>query len=166
MKLSLEFTEFIFSKSTTKSPKGSVSFFKLMTLATVVGISLVVIFASLFVVFQYSISEAPPKPIKPNYTEFSLNEQLDQSQEKIDSIKDNYFDGRYNGNLSLDQVIKILEDEVKLQKRLYDKYQNLPHDMKTSLEIADKFGSMKKHWFATEESIINSIRSQISSELP
>ncbi len=126
-----------------------------------VGIALILTVAGLFFLFESNISDAPVEPPKPEYTEFTLEKQLLTSKERMSQILDGFQDGQYNGEVPLYEAIKIIENEIKIQKKLYDEYKKLPPQMQTNVKIAQEFSMIGKYWFASEESLLASMRKQI-----
>lgn len=98
---------------------------------------------------------------RPDYTEFTLNQTLVNSNDRLSQVLDNVHNNEYLGNLSINEAIKIIEEEMQIQKEAYFDYKTLPPEMKTNLQIAEKFSTIEKYWFAFEESLILSMSKQI-----
>ncbi len=99
-------------------------------------------------------------------TEFELDKRLDQIQSRIDDISSDIYNGQYHGNLSLPQVLEKLQDARFEMKSLHEQYNNLDEEMKSDLEIAQRFENLGKIGFASVDSRIKMLQRQIESSLP
>ncbi len=132
-----------------------------MNLVLLVGVALIAAIGGMWSLYHSNIVEAPSEPPKPDYTEFTLNSDLINSQEKISKVVNKFQNGQYTGEESIQDAINTIKQEIRIQKQLFDDYKNLPPQMQTSLDIAQKFQEIERKWFANEESIIAFMSRQI-----
>lgn len=90
-------------------------------------------------------------------TQISLDQKLTESQERLSGVKDYFYNGRYNGDLSKEEVIKIINQEVEVQKRLLEQYKELPVEVKTDKTIDTRFFQLGKYSWVGEESMLRTI---------
>lgn len=99
-------------------------------------------------------------------TEFELDKRLDQVQSRIDGVSSDIYNGQYHGNLSLPQVLEKLQDARFEMKYLHEQYNNLEEEMKSNLDIVQRFENLGKIGFASVDSRIKMVQKQIESPLP
>ena len=90
-------------------------------------------------------------------TQQSLDNVLQESNQRLSVVKDEFYNGRYNGDLSKDKVIKIINDEVDIQKNILEQYKALPIDKKTDKIIDMRFFQLGKYYWAGEESMLRAL---------
>jgi len=90
----------------------------------------------------------------------SLNSQLDESNERLKIVKDDYYNGKYNGDLPINEVIHIIKTEVQVQKNLLEEYKSLPNEEKTDKTIDTKFFQLGKYSWAGEDSMLRTLEKQ------
>ncbi|MDH3192059.1 MAG: hypothetical protein OEM18_05185, partial [Nitrosopumilus sp.] len=73
-------------------------------------------------------------------------------------VKDEFYNGKYNGELSKEEVIKIINDEVKTQKNILEQYKALPKDKKTDKTIDMRFFQLGKYYWAGEDSMLQTLK--------
>ena len=93
----------------------------------------------------------------PKITQESLDKSLQESNERLAVVKDEFYNGKYNGDLSNDEVIKIIKDEVEIQKNLLEQYKAMPNDIKTDKTIDMRFWQLGKYYWAGEESMLRAL---------
>lgn len=90
-------------------------------------------------------------------TQNTLNDALNESNLRLAVVKDEFYNGKYNGELSKEQAIKIITDEVELQKQILEQYKSLPSEMKTDKTIDMKFFQLSKYYWAGEDSMLRAL---------
>ena len=96
-------------------------------------------------------------------TEFELNEQYQYIQNKITVISSDIFNGKYNGNLPLDEVLENLEEHKINLSIIKKQYDSLDNDSKTDKQIAMRFQTLGKIGFASLDSQISIVKNQIKN---
>ena len=91
----------------------------------------------------------------------SLNQLLDESNQRLSIVKDDFDNGQYNGDIPIQEVINKIESEVQIQKNLLEQYKNLPEDLKIDKAIDTRFWQLGKYSWASEKSLLNSLEKQI-----
>ena len=90
----------------------------------------------------------------------SLNQLLEESNQRLSIVKDDFYNGQYNGDIPIQEVINIIESEVQIQKNLLEQYKNLPEDLKTDKTIDTRFWQLGKYSWSGENSLLNSLKKQ------
>ena len=90
-------------------------------------------------------------------TQKSLDQALQESHERLSYIKNDFYNGKYNGDLPKDEVIKIINQEVEVQKKLLEQYKELPAEVKTDKTIDTRFFQLGKYFWAGEESMLRAL---------
>ena len=90
-----------------------------------------------------------------------LNQLLDESNKRLKIIKDEFYNGKYNGDMPIQDSINIIESEIQAQKELLTKYKNLPQELKTDKTIDMRFWQLGKYSWASENSILNALQDQL-----
>jgi hypothetical protein len=96
---------------------------------------------------------------KEQHTQNTLNDALNESNLRLAVVKDEFYNGKYNGKLSKEQVVKIITDEVELQKQILEQYKALPSEMKTDKTIDMKFFQLSKYYWTVEDSMLKALES-------
>ena len=84
----------------------------------------------------------------------SLDKSLQESNERLTVVKDEFYNGKYNGELTKEEVIKIINEEIEIQKTLLERYNQLPMEDKTDKTIDMRFVQLGKYSWAGEESML------------
>ena len=84
----------------------------------------------------------------------SLDKSLQESNDRLSVVKDEFYNGKYNGDLPKEEVIVIINEEVEIQKGLLEQYNRLPEDNKTDKTIDMRFFQLGKYSWAGEESML------------
>lgn len=87
-------------------------------------------------------------------TQVSLDNELQESNQRLAIVKDNFYNGEYHGDLDKEKVIEIIKDEVQIQKQLLEQYKELPLEAKQDKTIDTRFFQLSKYYWAGEESMI------------
>ena len=87
-------------------------------------------------------------------TQNSLNKDLQESNQRLAIVKNDFYNGKYNGDLDKEEVIKIIKDEVQIQKQLLEQYKELPSEMKQDKTIDMRFFQLSKYYWAGEDSML------------
>lgn len=95
--------------------------------------------------------------------EFQLDKKYQNVQQRIASVSANIFNGKYNGDLPLEEALKILEASKLDLQELKQQYDNLDNNLKTDMQIAMRFQTLGKMGFSSIESQINIIKKQIEN---
>ncbi len=90
-------------------------------------------------------------------TQNTLDKQLQESNIRLAKVKDEFYNGRYNGDLEKQEVIDIINSEIAVQKRIYQQYKELPNELKTDKTIDMRFFQLGKYSWAGEESMLRSL---------
>ena len=90
-------------------------------------------------------------------TQNTLDMQLQESNDRLAIIKDEFYNGMYNGDLEKQEVINMIKAEVEIQKKIYEQYKSLPTDMKTDKTIDMRFWQLGKYSWAGEESMLRAL---------
>ena len=93
-------------------------------------------------------------------TQISLDESLSESNQRLAIVKDEFYNGKYNGDLPKDEVITIIQNEISIQEELLEKYKNLSSDEKTDKTIDMRFFQLGKYSWAGEKSMLKALESQ------
>lgn len=99
-------------------------------------------------------------------TEFELDTKYQEAQNKISKVSKELYNGRYNGNLPLDQALKILQDGRAQLAALSKQYSSLDDELKTDMQIAMRFSTLGKMGLSSIDSQINMIKNQIENPSP
>lgn len=91
-------------------------------------------------------------------TQESLTEDLLESRERMGIVKSEFYNGKYHGTLPIDDAIKIISEEIEIQKIIYKKYNLLPKESKTDKRIYMIFFNLGKYGWAPEMSILNALK--------
>ena len=86
-----------------------------------------------------------------------LNEELDESNKRLSVAKEQFYNEKHSEEFSKEQVIKIITEEVNIQKQILSKYQSLSPEMKTDNGIDIKFINLSKYSWSEENSIISEL---------
>ena len=92
-------------------------------------------------------------------TQENLADALSQSEKRIEIVTSNFHNGKYHGDLPIDDAIKIITEEIEVQKILYKKYSDLSKERKSDKRIYMKFFQLGKYGWAPEKSILNVLSS-------
>ncbi len=84
----------------------------------------------------------------------SLDKALQESNDRLSVVKDEFYNGKYNGDLPKEEVIVIINEEVEIQRDLLEQYNRLPEDSKTDKTIDMRFFQLGKYSWAGEESML------------
>jgi len=98
----------------------------------------------------------------PTESEFVKN--YEKIQTSMSAVSKDIYNGIYNGNYSSDEVLTILENGKKDLTELLQQYNSLPQEQKVDRQIAMKFSTLGKIGFASIDSQINMIRTQITNQ--
>lgn len=98
-------------------------------------------------------------------TEFQLDKKYQDVQQRISSVSGNIYNGKYNGDIPLEDALKILEESKLDLQELKQQYDNLNNNLKTDMQIAMRFQTLGKMGFASIESQINIIKKQMENPL-
>jgi len=90
----------------------------------------------------------------------SLNQLLEQSNQRLAIVKEDFYNGRYNGDIPIQEVSNIIESEINTQKGLLEQYKKLSDDLKTDRTIDMKFWQLGKYSWAGEKSMLESLKKQ------
>ena len=90
----------------------------------------------------------------------SLNQLLEQSNQRLAIVKEDFYNGRYNGNIPIQEVSNIIESEINTQKGLLEQYKKLSDDLKTDRTIDMKFWQLGKYSWAGEKSMLEVLKKQ------
>ena len=115
------------------------------------GISIIALAVGFYLL--YDIQQETESQI----TQISLDQKLTESQERLSHIKNDFYNGKYNGDLTKDEVVKIINQEVEIQKKLLEQYKELPTEVKTDKTIDTRFFQLSKYSWAGEESLLNAL---------
>jgi len=91
----------------------------------------------------------------------SLNQSLEESNQRLSIIKDDFYNGQYNGDIPIQEAINVIKSEIQTQKNLLEQYKNLPEGLKNDKIIDTKFWQLGKYSWAGEKSLLNSLEKQI-----
>jgi len=94
-------------------------------------------------------------------TEFELNEQYKSIQDRISVISSEIYNGKYNGDLPLDEVLENLEESKINFSVIKKQYDSLDNESKSDKQIAMRFLTLGKMGFASLDSQINMVKNQI-----
>lgn len=94
-------------------------------------------------------------------TQNSLDQQLSESNQRLSIIKNEFYNGKYNGDLDIQEVINIINYEVSIQKKLYEQYKELPNELKTDKTIDMRFFQLGKYSWAGEQSMLKALENQL-----
>ena len=97
-------------------------------------------------------------------TESDLDKDYVKTQEIVSLISKDVYNGMYNGVYSLDEALSMLENGKITLTELLQQYNSLPQEQKTDMQIAMKFSTLGKMGFASIDSQINIIKTQIASQ--
>ena len=100
------------------------------------------------------------------FTEFELNEQYQSIQNTISMISSDIYNGKYNGNLSLEEVLEKLEEAKNNLNVIKKQYDSLDNDSKNDKQIAMRFLTLGKMGLTSLDSQINIIKNQIPETFP
>lgn len=90
-------------------------------------------------------------------TQENLDKELNESNERLNKVKNQFYNGMYHGELTKEEVIKIINDEVEIQKRILENYKELPVESKPDKTIDMRFFQLQKYSWAGETSMIKSL---------
>ena len=90
-------------------------------------------------------------------TQESLDMALQESNKRLSVVKDEFYNGKYNGILSTEEVVKIINDEVKAQEILLEQYMALPNESKSDRQIDMRFFQLGKYAWAGEKSMLQTL---------
>ncbi len=90
----------------------------------------------------------------------SLNQLLEQSNQRLAIVKEDFYNGRYNGDIPIQEVANIIESEVNTQMGLLEQYKELPDDLKTDRTIDMRFWQLGKYSWEGEKSMLESLKKQ------
>lgn len=99
-------------------------------------------------------------------TEFELDKKYHSVQENISEISKDTYNGMYNGDTSLGEALKILENSKMELFVIKQQYDNLENESKTDRQIGMRFQTLGKMGFASIDSQINMIKKQIENQQP
>lgn len=83
-----------------------------------------------------------------------LDTALQESNQRLSVVKDEFYNGKYNGDLPKEDVINIITEEVEIQKNLLEQYKKLSTDSKTDKTIDMRFFQLGKYSWAGEEAML------------
>ena len=90
-----------------------------------------------------------------------LDKLLQESNQRLKIIKDDFYNGKYNGDLPIEEAITIIESEIQVQKDLLTEYKKLPQDLKTDKTIDMRFWQLGKYSWAGENSMLKALQNQL-----
>ncbi|MCA9812308.1 MAG: hypothetical protein KC483_05540 [Nitrosarchaeum sp.] len=90
-------------------------------------------------------------------TQEGLDKKLQASNERLSVIKDDFYNGRYNGDLPKEEVVQIIEAEIATQKSILEEYKKIPSDDKSDKTIDMRFFQLQKYSWAGEESMLRAL---------
>jgi hypothetical protein len=90
-------------------------------------------------------------------TQSSLDKALEESNARLSIVKNEFYNDAYNGDLSKEEAIKIIKDEVQVQKNLLEQYKAMSSDKKTDKTIDMRFFQLGKYSWAGEESMLRAL---------
>ena len=90
-------------------------------------------------------------------TQNLLDKQLSESNERLSMIKNEFYNGKYHGDLDTQEVINIINAEVAIQKKILEQYKEISSELKTDKTIDMKFWQLRKYSWAGEESMIRAL---------
>lgn len=90
-------------------------------------------------------------------TQRSLDKALEESNARLSIVKNEFYNGAYNGDMSKEEAIKIIRDEMQIQKNLLEQYKAMPIDKKTDKTIDMRFFQLGKYSWAGEESMLRTL---------
>lgn len=93
-------------------------------------------------------------------TQEILTNELLESKKRVKIITNEIYNGKYNGDLPIDEAIKIISKEIEIQKIIYQKYNQLPKEHKTDKRIYLQFFQLGKYGWAPEKSILNALKNE------
>lgn len=91
----------------------------------------------------------------------SLNILLEESNQRLKIIKDDFYNGKYHGDIPIKEAIDVITSEIDTQKRLLEQYKELPAEIKIDKSIDMKFWQLGKYSWAGENSILNALQEQL-----
>jgi len=94
-------------------------------------------------------------------TEFELDEKYNENQNTISSISSDIFNGKYNGDLPLNEALSVLEEAKNQLMDIHQQYKMLDDESKTDRQIGMRFSTLGKMGFASIDSQIKIIKNQI-----
>lgn len=90
-------------------------------------------------------------------TQNSLDVALQESNSRLSVVREQFYNGKYNGELSKDEAIKIIKDEVQIQKEILEQYRTMPNHMKTDETIDTRLSHIGKDQWAEEDSMLEAL---------
>ena len=90
-------------------------------------------------------------------TQTCLDAKLQESNNRLSIVKNEFYNGEYNGDLPIDEAIKIINEEMEIQEKLLEQYKQLPIDSKTDKTIDTRFFQLGKYSWAGEQSMLQSL---------
>ena len=91
-------------------------------------------------------------------TQESLSNELIESRARVGIVTSDFYNGKYQGKLSIEDAVKIIEEEIEVQKIIYQKYNELPNENKTDKRIYMQFFQLGKYGWAPESSMLRAIK--------
>ena len=90
-----------------------------------------------------------------------LDKLLQESNQRLKIIKDDFYNGKYNGDVPIEEAITIIESEIQVQKDLLTEYKKLPQELKTDKTIDMRFWQLGKYSWAGENSMLKALQNQL-----
>ncbi|MDX1596335.1 MAG: hypothetical protein R3327_05285 [Nitrosopumilaceae archaeon] len=90
-----------------------------------------------------------------------LDKLLQESNQRLKIIKDDFYNGKYNGDVPIEETITIIESEIQVQKDLLTEYKKLPQELKTDKTIDMRFWQLGKYSWAGENSMLKALQNQL-----
>lgn len=106
-------------------------------------------------VLLYDIQQSQESQITQN----SLDQALQNSNNRLSIVTEDFYNGKYNGDIPKEEVIKIIKGEIDFQKKLLEQYNSLPIEEKTDRTIDMRFFQLGKYSWASEESMLRMVES-------
>ena len=94
---------------------------------------------------------------QPEITQESLDNELNASNQRLAKVKDQFYNGMYHGDLTKEEVIKIINDEIEVQKRILQEYKELQVENKPDKTIDMRFFQLQKYSWVGEISMIKAL---------
>ncbi len=91
-------------------------------------------------------------------TQESLSNELIESRARVGIVTSDFYNGKYQGKLPIEDAVKIIEEEIEVQKIIYQKYNELPNENKTDKRIYMQFFQLGKYGWAPESSMLRAIK--------
>lgn len=90
-------------------------------------------------------------------TQEGLDKKLQASNERLSLVKNDFYNGQYNGDLPKEEVIQIIEAEIATQRNILEEYKKLPSEDKIDKTIDMRFFQLQKYSWTGEESLLRAL---------